>query len=213
MHEARERMRLAPDEIRELTDLFYGKANHPPFLAAVEQVAARVAAGAIDDDRENDDRIVAWYRVAGHPFMKSAYETDGTLIDAVIELLDQAVATKDAMGEFFIAEDADREPCVWRRNEKRPHRPLTVLQRHRAEPIFWDALERILPVQQKPAEPTAPRSRVMDEGVEWVLLDVVNQEWKWFRTDRHPLDRDAWRCWDMFRDPQVIAEGVATDGE
>lgn len=42
-------------------------------------------------ERENDDRHIAWYTIASHPFFKDCYESDKTLTEAFVDKLDAAM--------------------------------------------------------------------------------------------------------------------------
>jgi hypothetical protein len=46
---------------------------------------------------EQDERIVAWESIAGHPFFKPAYDGDGALLPRIIEQLDALVARPTAI--------------------------------------------------------------------------------------------------------------------
>lgn len=58
---------------------------------------------------EKDDRILAWERVAGHPFFEDAYAEEKPLIESMLNRLDRLMATPKR-SEIAQAE----EPVEWR---------------------------------------------------------------------------------------------------
>lgn len=94
---------------------------------------------AIVGEVREDERIGAWHQVASHPLLKSCYDEDDTLIDAIIRRMDELHARETAtekavlgtpahlIGEAVTAEDdhtypvgsraKDRDDDLWEKKE------------------------------------------------------------------------------------------------
>ena len=86
---------------------------------------------------EEDQRIAAWHQIAGHPFFKPAYDTDGPLIDAMAKHLD---SMNDAI--VIRREDHQFESTAAAESVVRAHAGITRDRAHR--PLTADDLDRVV---------------------------------------------------------------------
>ena len=69
-----------------------GRADSMPTEVARGWLAveAHVLASHTCPDVEADERVRAWHDIAAHPFFAACYQTEGTLVDAMVAKLDAA---------------------------------------------------------------------------------------------------------------------------
>lgn len=63
------------------------------------QEGLEVVVGVESKVFESDERVKAWYEIAGHPFFRGCYSDEGSLLDAMILRLDRLTTAVESSSD------------------------------------------------------------------------------------------------------------------
>lgn len=100
---------------RLTADLAEVRADYGDLVENRDAFARRVQ--ELERELDEDERIQAWNEIAGHPFFESTYDTEDTLLGAMLAKLDAAMKVTQATVPRVITADelkeGDRHAVIW----------------------------------------------------------------------------------------------------